>query len=127
VKKSFLALLSIVAFSGSVNAQVETESFGVWETTYYNVKMPSAPGRNPLHIWDGAWNAYGYCYSKGYDDAASFTTTCGEDERTFVNYAGGNRWTTRDSGSKNQCYPILDSVTCRYHDINTAGVETPQK
>ena len=63
-------------------------------------------------VWSGAYNAYGFCRSKGFADAVSFTSTCGEDEMTFLTYSNG-RWVDKDSGSANRCYPILDTVTCK--------------
>jgi hypothetical protein len=81
------------------------------EVDFTNVKAVNDYGVS-LSIWNGAYNAYGFCRSKGYEDAVKFTKTCGEDEMTFVNYANG-RWVAKDSGSKNKCYDILESVTCK--------------
>lgn len=81
------------------------------EVDFSNVKAVNDYGVS-LSIWDGAYNAYGFCRSKGYADAVNFTKTCGEDEMTFLNYSNG-RWSPKESGSKNRCYAILESVTCK--------------
>lgn len=103
MKKLLVSLLAFAALSSAANAA---------NITFYNVTQKVPPYTPSFSIWAGALNAYGFCYMKGFDDALTYTTTCGEDESTFAEYKGGNRWRTRDSGSKNQCYPILDSVTC---------------
>ena len=81
------------------------------EVTFNNVTAVNDYGWS-LSIWSGAYNAYGFCRANGFADAVTFTASCGEDEMTFLNYAGG-RWVEQDSGSANRCYAILDSVTCK--------------
>ncbi|QPB85362.1 hypothetical protein CWC22_020270 [Pseudoalteromonas rubra] len=65
-----------------------------------------------LDVWATAYNAYGYCHINGFDDAVRLTTKCGEDECTFARYAGGTKWVQKDSGSKNRCCELIETVTC---------------
>ncbi|TMP39555.1 hypothetical protein [Pseudoalteromonas rubra] len=94
------AALSTCAFS-SMAQGVVLDDVGVYANS--SVK---------LDVWASAYNAYGYCHVNGFDDAIGFTTKCGEDESTFARYAGGTKWVQKDSGSKNQCYALLETVTC---------------
>lgn len=108
--KLLISLLSAAVLSSAANSAT---------VTFYDVTQNVPPASNSFSIWAGAYNAYGYCYMKGFDDALTYTTTCGEDEMSFAEYKGGNKWSTRSSGSKNQCYPILDSVTCSIANSDT--------
>ena len=112
MKKLLISLLSVAALSSAANAAT---------VTFYDVTQNVPPASNNFSIWAGAYNAYGYCYMKGFDDALTYTTSCGEDEMSFAEYKGGNKWSTRSSGSKNQCYPILDSVTCSIDSFDMRG------
>ncbi|WP_334019083.1 hypothetical protein [Alteromonas sp. S015] len=57
--------------------------------------------------------AFGFCRVNNFDFAVTYTTTCGEDESTYMDYTGQGNWVSRDSGSANRCYKLLSTVTCR--------------
>ena len=64
-----------------------------------------------LRIWTSTINGNQFCQEEGFDRMAAYSTGCGEDESSYVDYTDGN-WNSRSSGSKNQCYDIFSSVTC---------------
>ncbi|WP_281560522.1 hypothetical protein [Thalassomonas sp. RHCl1] len=102
MKKLLLGAVLIAGLTSAAQAR---------EVIFDNVSAVNDYGWS-LSIWSGAYNAYGFCRSKGFADAVTFTSSCGEDEMTFLNYADG-RWVAKDSGSANRCYAILESVTCK--------------
>lgn len=104
MKKVLFAAIALVSVSVSAN-----------EVTFNNVKAYNEYGYQN-QIWNGAFNAYGFCQSKGFADAVEYTSECGEDESTYLDYKGNGRWESRDSGSANRCYPILETVTCRSYE-----------
>lgn len=86
--------------------------------------VSSRIGAGPNRLWAGDLNAAQFCVDSGYLGADSWTMGCGGDEDTF-NKFNGYEWVERDSGSKNRCYDIIDTVTCKISmvpDINEPRV-----
>lgn len=97
-----LVLLSAL-FSSLVFAQTEINL----------PKVKDQNGRTRL-IFINATNGTAYCESLNFRDAVGGTIYCGEDEDTYNTYDWYSKeWVSKDTGSKNQCYPLYKTIICK--------------
>ncbi len=69
---------------------------------------------NKNEIWLG--NSYGnqFCKEEGFSEMVSYEVGCGADEESFSKYSKSRGWYRQESGSKDRCYDIFESITCGY-------------
>ncbi|WP_086931685.1 hypothetical protein [Agarilytica rhodophyticola] len=84
----------------------------------YNLPQASIPGSGNEYIFVTATNGSGFCVAQTgntRDRIVDGQMMCGEDESSYAAYDFSSRTFFRQStGSKNQCYPIFRSITCRH-------------
>lgn len=81
-------------------------------TTFYNVTATSQQGYT-TQIWLNAFNGFAFCNQNGFHTMIDFTGACGLDEDVYLDHEFySNTWITRNSTSKNGCYPLFSSITC---------------
>ena len=58
-------------------------------------------------------NGRKFCESFGFSEVTGGTIACGEDESSYADYDWAtSTWNLTDTGSKNQCYVLFESITC---------------
>lgn len=81
--------------------------------TFYYPKRLTQYGQLE-YIFINATNGTEFCEEEGYSDATGGSILCGEDESSYSNFNWWNQqWEAKSTGSKNQCYPLYRSITCR--------------
>lgn len=94
-------------------AETQSEYTAAAGTTFYNPRGVTANGTS-AQIWIVAGNGFAFCRQRGYRTMSNYTGTCGEDESSYLDHVfSSNQWVFRSSGSKNGCYPLFASITCR--------------
>ena len=96
------ALLALLGTAGAAQADV----------TFYNVTASYLGYER--EIWLTAANGFAYCDARGYNMMVAFTGSCGEDESSYLDHVFETKtWIPRSSGTRNGCYPLYSSITCR--------------
>lgn len=70
----------------------------------------SAANRN--YIWVSNTNGNQFCREEGFSSMLSYEIGCGADEDSFSKYASSRGWYRKNSGSKDRCYDIYESISC---------------
>ena len=81
--------------------------------TFYYPKRANQYGQLD-YIFINATNGTQFCKEEGYYNATGGSILCGEDESSYTNFDWYSQsWKSKSTGSKNQCYPMYRSITCR--------------
>lgn len=120
-----IAIISALIFSFSLTADeskksenIEMKDIAAMEAmarsrTFYYPKRYTQYGQLE-YIFINAANGTQFCEEEGYSDAIGGSILCGEDESSYSNYNWyAQQWQAQSTGSKNQCYPLYRSITCR--------------
>ncbi len=84
------------------------------ETTYSYPKRVNNYGQNDF-IFVSSTNGSQFCkeIKGGNSRMVDGEMFCGEDESSYNDYNWNQgQWVSKNTGSKNQCYPLLKKVTC---------------
>ncbi|AKQ66108.1 hypothetical protein A176_003020 [Myxococcus hansupus] len=105
-------LVRKMAKSTALLALLGTAGVAQADATFYNVTANYQGYER--EIWLTAANGFAYCEARGYRVMVAFTGVCGEDESAYLDHVfGTTTWIPRSSGSRNGCYPLFSSITCR--------------
>lgn len=68
-------------------------------------------------IWYDEYNANRFCIEEGFDRALPISSTkgCGSDESEFSKYSSDTGWYGKESGSRDRCYSIYETIDCGYY------------
>lgn len=117
----FLAASSLALASSVVAQNIDTkdekarkiETQAAVAKTFYYPKRPNQYGQLD-YIFIEAKNGTQFCKEEGYRNATGGSIYCGEDESTYVEFDWYSQtWKSKSTGSKNQCYPLYRSITCK--------------
>lgn len=103
-----LAISSVLVF-----ASITGNTFAA-ETTYSNPKRANNYGYTKS-IFVTATNGSQFCkeIKGGNSRMVNAEMKCGEDESSYVEFDWGTQqWKSKSTGSKNQCYPLFEKITC---------------
>jgi len=82
-------------------------------TTYYNPRV--WVGGYLDNFFVSSLNGNQFCRERGHHQEASGSTIkCGEDESSYAEFNWySKRWEDKNTGSKNQCYPLYATIKCQ--------------
>ncbi|MCW8875576.1 MAG: hypothetical protein OQJ89_06025 [Kangiellaceae bacterium] len=81
--------------------------------TFYYPKRANQYGQVD-YIFINATNGTQFCKEQGYYNATAGSILCGEDESSYTNFDWYSQsWKAKSTGSKNQCYPLYRTITCK--------------
>ncbi|MCO7223438.1 hypothetical protein [Pleionea sp. CnH1-48] len=89
------------------------EAVQPYSRSYYYPKRMNQYGQVD-YIFITALNGNQFCEEEGYNEMIGGSIYCGEDESSYTTYDWyQRRWESLGTGSKNQCYPLFRTITCR--------------
>ena len=92
--------------------QEQTASALAISQTFYYPRRTNQYGNSDLFFLNTT-NGNQFCKEMGYRSMTSGSLTCGEDESEYNNYDWyQQRWVSKSTGSKNQCYALFQQITC---------------
>ncbi|MDG9667762.1 hypothetical protein ONV78_08470 [Hahella sp. CR1] len=107
-----LSLTQIASASDRV-AQVDVAQMAAAERSFYYPQRMNQYGRTD-YIFIDATNGTQFCKEEGYNNSVGGSILCGEDESSYITFDWyQQQWVSKSTGSKNQCYPLYRTITCR--------------
>ncbi len=95
------------------NESLHLETQAAVSKTFYYPKRHNQYGQLD-YLFINATNGTQFCKEEGYRNAIGGSILCGEDESSYTNFDWyAQTWKSKSTGSKNQCYPLYRSITCR--------------
>lgn len=133
MKTLYVSSLIVTLLSFSVSAQTNDTSVesntsfassttSVEHVTGSTTRLSTATYFNPTvrvnnsyrNFFVGSLSGNQFCKEQGYKkEVTGSTVKCGEDESSYAQYDWyDSAWTSKSTGSKNQCYPLYASIKC---------------
>ena len=104
--------MRVMSFVIAVIVMATTSGSFAGTETFHLPKRENQHGYNKL-IFINATNGNEFCEEEGYNKLIGGSIYCGEDESYYVTYNWSQqRWISKATGSKNQCYPLYASMIC---------------
>lgn len=109
------AVLGRILFAvGLVVASTATVSTASAAATWYCSVSEVNQNGYSYDIWLRAGNGFIYCMDRGFRTMVDYTSKCGEDELSYLDYdSSSGTWVNKASGSKNGCYPLFSCIRCQ--------------
>ena len=96
----------------SVLAALSFNVLATGSATFNGPTMTTTNGSSSKFFVDAA-NGHHFCEAYGFSQATGGTISCGEDEDEYATYDyDSGDWIMKNTGSKNQCYPLYQSISC---------------
>ena len=103
-----------LALSAVLVASIFAGNLVAAETTHSNPKRQNQYGYSKS-IFVSATSGSQFCkeIKGGNSRMVDAEMKCGEDESSYVEYNWTLKdWVSKSTGSKNQCYPLFEKITC---------------
>jgi len=108
-----LNVMAIDKSGETVDSLSHADSLTLTSKTFYYPKRPNQYGQMD-YIFIDATNGTQFCQEEGYRNAIGGSILCGEDESSYITFDWYQKnWVAKNTGSKNQCYPLYRSITCQ--------------